>query len=213
MNMSTEKNRSYRSDARKAQARQTRAKILSAARDLFREQGFEGVTIDKIAQVATVSSPTVYALFQSKRGVLKALMDEALPSEHFEALVEEAMQEKSAAKHLRISAKMARQIYDAERAQMDIFQGAAAIAPEFKVFEKEREERRYQRQEMSINLLAGEGALLTKLSKTKARDILWAFTGRDLYRMFVVEQGWTSDEYERWLGQLLIDNLVEPDRE
>ena len=42
----------------------------------------------------------------------------------------------------------------------------------------------------------------------KARDILWAFTGRDMYRMLVMEQGWTSDEYEKWLAQLLATTLI-----
>ena len=34
------------------------------------------------------------------------------------------------------------------------------------------------------------------LVMAKAHDILWAFTGRDMYRMLVIEQGWSSDEYE-----------------
>ncbi len=70
-------------------------------------------SIDKAAEV---SIPTVYALFKSKRGILRALMDEALPVEQFVTLVEEAMNEKAASKHLCITAKIARQIYDAEKA-------------------------------------------------------------------------------------------------
>ena len=42
-------------------------------------------------------------------------MDEALPVEQFVTLVEEAMNEKAASKHLCITAKIARQIYDAEK--------------------------------------------------------------------------------------------------
>jgi hypothetical protein len=29
-----------------------------------------------------------------------------------------------------------------------------------------------------------------------------------MYRMFVVEQGWSSDEYEKWLAQWLIHSLI-----
>ncbi len=82
------------------------------------------------------------------------------------------------------------------------------LAPEFKEFEKERELRRYKRQEESIKLIVKEGALLKELTVSKARDVLWAFTGRDMYRMFVIEQGWTSEEYEKWLAQLLIKTLI-----
>jgi len=38
--------------------------------------------------------------------------------------------------------------------------------------------------------------------------IVWAFTGRAFYRMHVVERGWSSDEYEKWLAELLIQVLL-----
>ena len=208
MNMSSCKKRIYHSESRQAQAAATKRRILEAAKRLFQVEGFEGVTIEQLAQAAEVSAPTIYGLFQSKRGVLRALMDDALPGHQFEALVKEAMAEKSPAKHLAISAKIARHVYDAERAQMALFQGASILSPEFKNLEKEREQRRYKRQEESIKLMVAQHALAKGLEPSKARDILWAFTGRDMYRMFVVEQGWTSDEYEKWLGQLLVKMLV-----
>ena len=167
------------------------------------------MTIEKIAQGSNVSIPTIYSLFQSKLGVLRALMDDALPQEQFMALVEKSIYEKSPKKRLTISAKIARQMYDAERTQMSIFQGAAVLAPELKELEKEKEIRRYNRQEVTIKAMVKENSLIKGLSATKARDILWAFTGRDIYRMFVIEQGWTSEEYEKWLTQLLIRNLID----
>lgn len=208
MNMSRNKKRIYHSETRHAQAAQTRRRILNSASKLFMSEGFEGVTIEQIAQAGNVSAPTIYALFQSKRGILRALMNEALPAEQFESLVKEAMQAKSAKAHLALSAKIARQMYDAERSQMYVFRGASVLAPEFKELEKEREQRRYTRQEESIKMTAKEGALAQGLCLSKARDILWAFTGRDMYRMLVIEQEWTSDEYEQWLAQLLVRTLL-----
>lgn len=202
------KKRTYKSVARNTQAAQTRARILSSAQNLFESEGFEHVTIEKIAQAANVSMPTIYSLFQSKRGVLRALMDEAFPTDQFEALVETSIHQKSPKKRLGISAKMARQIYDAERTQVNIFRSAAVLAPEFKELEKERELRRYTRQKVTIKAMVKENSLIEGLDPTKARDILWALTGRDLYRMFVIEQGWSSDEYEQWLTQLLIATLI-----
>lgn len=206
--MSKIKKRPYKSASRNAQAAQTKKRILTTAKNLFELEGFECVTIEKIAQAADVSIPTVYSLFQSKRGVLRALIDEAFPKEQFDTLVEKSKQTKSPKARLRFSAKIARQMYDAEKVQMDIFRGAAVLAPEFKELEKEREMRRYTRQEMTIQAMSKEKSLAKGLSITKARDILWAFTGRDLYRMLVVEQRWTSEKYEKWLAQLLINTLV-----
>lgn len=206
--MSNKEKRPYRSLARNAQAAQTRERILNAAKNLFESEGFECVTIEKIAQAGDVSIPTVYSLFQSKRGVLLALMDEALPANQFDALVEMSIQEKLPEIRLSISAKIARQMYDAEKIQMSLFRGAFVLAPEFKELEKEREMRRHARQEVTIKAMVKEKSLAKGLNEAKARDILWAFTGRDVYRMLVIEQGWESDEYEKWLTQLLINNLI-----
>lgn len=210
--MSNIKKRAYHSSVRNAQATETRARILTAAKHLFESEGFECVTIEKIAKMAQVSAPTVYSLFQSKRGVLRTLMDEVFPQNLFDVLVEKSYEATSPKERLLYSAKIARQIYDAERAQMDIFRGATVLAPEFKELEKEREVRRYTRQEATIQAMAEEKSLSKNLTVKKGRDILWAFTGRDLYRMLVVEQGWPSEQYERWLVQLLVTTLIDPSK-
>ena len=206
--MSNAKKRVYNSESRLEQASLTRSRILDSAKKLFQKEGFEAVTIESLAKAADVSASTIYSLFQSKRGVLRALMDEALPDTQREALVKEVYKEKSAQKRLAIAAKISRQIYDAERAQMTLFQGASVLAPEFKELEQERENRRYLRQEETIKIMIKEKSLMKGLTKSKARDILWAFTGRDMYRMLVIEQKWTSDEYENWLADLLMKMLI-----
>lgn len=207
--MSSQKKRAYSSKIREGHATLTRNRILDAAKRLFQANGLEFVTIENIANEAQVSSPTIYALFQSKRGILRAIMDEALPSEQFEVLVKAVNQEKCAKKRLLIAAKIARQMYDAEKEQMDIFRGVSILSPELKEFEIEREQRRYQRQEPTMRENAENQQLAKNLPLTKARDILWAFTGRDMYRMLVVERGWSSDEYEKWLGEILVETLIE----
>ena len=118
-------------------------------------------------------------------------MDDALPPDQFKAFVEKSIHEKSPKERLSISAKIACQMYDAEKAQMSIFRGTAVLAPELRELEKEREMRRYNRQEVTIKAIVKENSLIKGLSATKARDIMWALTGRDMYRMFVIEQGWT----------------------
>jgi AcrR family transcriptional regulator len=206
--MSNLKKRSYVSYARQEKSAQTKARILENAKILFQEQGFEGVTIDQIAKSAHVSTPTIYALFQSKRGILHILIDQAFPMEKFEDLAKEANHAATSRERLCVSAKMARQIYDAERVQMDRFWGVYVLTPECKAIEQERERRRYTRQDATVQRIEKDGDLLTGLSLSKARDILWALTGRDLYRLFVVAQGWSSQEYEEWLARLLEQTLL-----
>lgn len=202
------KRRVYNTTSRKIQANQTKARVLFSAKKLFDAKGFDSVTIDEIAQEAGVSSPTVYSLFQSKRGVLRAVMDDSLEKNQFEDLVQKVIAEKTLKGRLKISAQISRKLYDAEKNQMNALRGVFMLAPEFKELEREQEERRYIRQEKTFIEVANEKTLVTGLSVSKARDILWAFTGRDMYRMLVLEKKWTSDEYEKWLAETLIQLLA-----
>ena len=207
--MKKNKKRFYKSETRDAQAAQTKSHILEAAKKLFQTEGFDRVTISTLAKAADVSMPTIYALFKSKRGVLQSLIDHALPPKQFVALVDDSMQEKSPKKRLSITAKLTRQIYDSEKELMDILRGASVVAPEFKELEQEREKRRYERQGDYVKQMINEKSLAKGLSLQKARDILWALTGRDMYRMLVIEKAWPSDEYENWLAQHLVKSLLD----
>lgn len=206
--MSIPKKRTYNAANRHAQAESTKNRILEAGKKLFQSEGFEKVTIEKLAQEAQVSTPTIYSLFQSKRGILFALMDAAIPVDRRGDLVEQAKTETCPKKRIAYGAKIARLIYDAERSQMALFRGAAVLAPEFKELEEERENRRYHLQEESVEDMFKKGGFHPELTLAQVRDILWTLTSRDLYRMLVVERGWTSDAYEQWLSELLVKSLV-----
>ena len=68
--------RPYRLGQRQASTEQTRARILSAARELLMEsRGFSGFSIDAVARQADVARMTVYHQFGSKIGLLEALFD------------------------------------------------------------------------------------------------------------------------------------------
>ena len=202
------KKRTYNSESRQKQSKKTKGRILASAKMLFEIKGFENVTIEEIAREAHVSAPSIYALFQSKRGVLLGLMDESLPSEQFEELVAEVKREKSPRKCLEITATIARKLYDAEKTQLSLLRGASIVDPIFKGLEIERERRRYLRQKETVETMYKGKAFPHGLTLNKARDILWMFTGRDIYHMLVIERGWSSDEYEKWLADLLSHHLL-----
>src|SRR5687768_6521763 len=66
-----------RSDGGRGQARTrlARAEVVAAARTLFLERGYGATTIEAISAQSDVPAATVYRLFASKRGILKALLD------------------------------------------------------------------------------------------------------------------------------------------
>ncbi len=200
--------RTYNSGARREKAQQSRVRILRAAQHLFETQGFDKTTIGQMAEHANVSMPTIYALFKSKQGVLRAIMDECFSEEDHAALVAKAAAVESPEQQLAIAAQLARQIYDAETKQSSLLQGLSVVSPELKQLEREKEQRRYGRLADAMDRLYDAGVIDKSITRDKALDVFWAFTGRDMYRLMVIERGWFSKDYEQWLAQTLCRSLI-----
>src|SRR5436853_5771508 len=79
--------RPYKLGQRQASTDQTRARILSAARELLMNRdGFSGFSIEAVARQADVARMTVYHQFGSKIGLLEALCDSLASSGGMEQL-------------------------------------------------------------------------------------------------------------------------------
>ena len=65
--------RRYNSPLRREQAAATRRQILMAAQELFERDGYAATSMAAIASAAGVSLKTVYLVFETKSGVLRAL--------------------------------------------------------------------------------------------------------------------------------------------
>jgi hypothetical protein len=73
---------------------------------------------------------------------------------------------------------------------------------------KAREARRYEALAPLVALLGAAGRLRPGLEPESAHDILWTFTGREIYRMLIRERGWSSERYEQWLAETLVRSLI-----
>ena len=200
--------RKYQSQVRKNQADQTRRRILGAAKALFKTKGYEATAIDAIAQKAGVSGPTIYSVFGSKREILKVLIESAMFGQATQEAVKRVMSISDPRERLRSVSSVARTIHDAQFAAHDLYRGAGVVSPEIAAIERERENMRYQAQLPVVDFLFKSGIVRKGISKPKVRDVVWSLTGTDVYRMLVVEKGWTSDEYEQWLGDTLVQLLI-----
>jgi AcrR family transcriptional regulator len=203
--------RPYVSEVREQQAADTRREVLSAAKDLFTRHGIDGVTIALIAKKAKVSVPTVYALYKSKEGILRALMDATLFGPAFQAATSQLSGVSDPVQLIVHTAQIARAIYESERSTLGLVRGASAFSPALRRTEQEFERRRYDMQEERVKLLFAKKRAKGGLALEKARQVLWMYTSRDVYRMLVQESGWTPDEYQQWLSDTLLSALVKPE--
>jgi AcrR family transcriptional regulator len=208
----TRKKRPYKSLVRQRQAGDTRRRIVDAARQLLHTEGYDGMTIEAIAQRAEVSAQSVYAIFRSKTGILTELLDQSTFGDAYEEAVRQALSARNPETRLRRAARIARQIHEPLSAAFDLLRGAGVVAPELAKLEQQRESLRYERQERMIISLRDAGRLRPGLGHRTARDIFWMLTGRDVYRMLMRERGWSPQKYQNWLADTLVHSLLSPAR-
>jgi AcrR family transcriptional regulator len=209
MNDKPKARRRYDARLRSERASGTRQRILDAAKELFTARGLEKVTITDIASAAGVSAPTLYALFQSKTGILKAVVERSFFGARYAEIAQQAEKARDPEEILRITASISRIILDTEREEIGLMRGVSALSPELKAIETEMENVRFKLQEGRARLLVKSVPAARRLGLARVRDILWMYTGRDVYRMLVLERGWSSNEYESWLAETLITALME----
>lgn len=202
--------RKYHSPIRQQQADETRAAIAKAARKLIFSQGYEAAKMDAIAREAGVAVQTVYSVFGSKQAILQELLDQDSFGPSYQDLVRQFHAATDPEMKLRFPARIARQIHEAQSSTFDLFCGAGVVAPDLALLEKEREGHRYEAQLKIITILNEAGRLRGNLTVTTARDILWALTCRELYRLLVRDRGWSPQDYENWLADAVAAALLDP---
>ncbi|TIT02524.1 MAG: TetR/AcrR family transcriptional regulator [Mesorhizobium sp.] len=208
MNDKPKTRRRYDARLRLARASGTRQRILDVAKKLFTARGVEKVTISDIASAAGVSAPTLYALFQSKTGILRAVVERSFFGPRYAEIAKQVENARDPEEILRITASISRVILDTEREEIGLMRGVSALSPELKAIETELEAVRFRLQEARAKLLVESVTVARQLGLARVRDILWMYTGRDVYRILVLERGWSSDEYESWLAETLIKALM-----
>ena len=78
------------------------------------------------------------------------------------------------------------------------------------MIEQEFERIRFEMQADRVFKLFEAGKARQGLAVGDARRIMWMYTSRDVYRMMVVDGGWSPDRYQDWLAATLVEALVEP---
>jgi AcrR family transcriptional regulator len=199
-----------------ARTRLARAAVVDAARSLFLERGYGATTIEAISAQSDVPAATVYRLFASKRGILKALLDlsivgddEAVPladRPHVRSLFAGPDPRAQLAGFVGVTAQVNSRTAPIYR----ILVSAAASDPDAAALLDELTRQRQQGQRMIARSLARSGALLPDLRERDAADIVHALMSPEVYRLLVHDRGWPPERYERWLAATLVDQLLSP---
>ncbi len=196
--------RGYDASRRRASSDERRGRILQTARNLFGQYGYGATSIERIAGEAGVAVPTVYAIYRSKRAMLFALLDQT----DARADVAGLLRDLNAAagnprKQLRRLVSFTCRFYAQAADIIDIARGAGSTNEDLLALWQEGEDRRLRGQKPLADAWDRSGALRKNINAKEALDILWAMTGADHYRLFVVDRRWSAARYEVWLENTL----------
>ncbi|GAA0800073.1 TetR/AcrR family transcriptional regulator [Spirilliplanes yamanashiensis] len=198
--------RRYDARSRQNQARENRDRVLAVARRLFVAHGYAAVPVARIAAEAGVSSPTVFAAFGSKVGLLKEAVDTAIAGDtadrplrdrpvltrvHEAATFDELVERLADA-----FAEVAPRAYPI----WSVVQRAADADPQIAALFAELEAQR----------LAGAGLLAATVADRLGgadadaiRDSLWVLQSPHQYGLFVHDRGRSVAEYRAWTARAL----------
>lgn len=199
-----------------ARTRLARRAVVDAARRLFLDRGYGATTIEAISELSDVPAATVYRLFSSKRGILKALLDvsivgdeEAVPMgerPHVRALLADPDPAAQLGGFVAIAADVNARVAPIYL----VLVSAAGADPDAAALLDELTSQRREGQRMVARSLARAGALRPELRERDAVDVIHALMSPEVYRLLVLDRRWKPQRYESWLTRLLGDQLLAP---
>jgi AcrR family transcriptional regulator len=196
---------------------ETEARIAEAATTLFCTQGYVDTTMAAIASRAGVSVQTLYLRHGSKAAILSAALDVAIAGDAEPVSLTErgffprAVAEEDAAAAIAIWAHGARTICDRTHPLYDVIRSAAADPEVAQVLAKNRGDRAAGHRILA-EALATRKRYDHDLPVQRAADLLYALGTEDAYLVFVVDRGWTPDEWERWVVDTVSAQLLVPSK-
>lgn len=191
---------------RQRQALATQQLIIEAAHDLFLEQGYAATTIEAISTRAGVAVSTVYAIYKNKRGILKAIRERWHQESRQRDIYQQAMQEGEPQRRLELFARATRRQWETSAAMMAIYTGAASADPEAAA---ELNTALHGRRANIANHLDESAPMLRPdLNLERATAIYLSLTRPEVYQELVEVAGWSADDYEIWLANILKQQLL-----
>ena len=197
-----------------ARTRLARRAVVEAARALFPERGYAATTIEAISEYSDVPSATVYRLFSSKLGILKALLDTSIAGDDQPLAVQERpdvaslFAEPDPHKLLAGFAGITTAINQRTNDTYGVLTSAAGADPAAAELLDEIRQQRDRGQGQIARALARAGALKPGLREREAADLIHALMSPEVYRLLVGDRGWTPERYERWLATTLTHQLT-----
>lgn len=201
--------RRYDSSGRRAHSLANRERILGAATDLFRAQGYAATSVEQVAREAGVPPTAVFAAFKTKVNLLREAVGAAIAGDSeaigFDdrAAMRWVHEAPTAAEALRRYAGTAADLAHRAYPMYAVAQAAADADPQIADLVADLDRQR----------LTGAGYVATAVAAKRGdadlsrvgflRDTIWALNSPLLYGLLVHQRGWTVEAYRDWIATAL----------
>jgi AcrR family transcriptional regulator len=200
--------------APQARTRRTRASVVAAARQLFEERGYAATTIEAISERSDTPQPTIYRLFASKLGILKAVIDVAIVGDDEDVPMADRPQvrallgDQDPRQQIAGFAALLRDLMARTAPVHRLLADAARSDPDAAALLAEIARQRQAGQRRVARSLARSGALRAGLRERDAADIIHALASPEVYGLLVLDRRWSGERYERWVADTLRQQLL-----
>lgn len=205
-------------EAGEATRRETRRRLLAAAKAEFAERGYAAATVIRIAERADVSVQTLYSNWGNKRNLLRAVMESSVTGDEDvplvagqpPAVITAALEPEDIADPRRLLAHLSRRYrHLAERSAVgwQTYRDGAAVDPDIAAdWQQLSDLRRGAFQALFAQVPAG--ALRPGLDNAAAADTAWAIASPDMHDLLVRRAGYSYDQLEAWVRTTLSAALL-----
>lgn len=175
---------------------------MRVAHDLFVTKGWAATGMREVASTAGVALETVYSHFSSKRGLLRAVADQAVAGDDAPVALAQrpeflAMGHGRRAARIRAAARLLTAVQLRTTPVATLLRQAAPADDEIAEMLHSTRERQRQDVATALELIVG------RPPTEPERDGMWAIVSPEVYLLLVEESGWTPQQYGAWVEATL----------
>ena len=211
--MATVKQQPESRTSRRDRARATRLRITKAAYTLFCERGYVGTTMADIAEAAGVAVQTVYFTFHTKSELLSRAYDFAvlvegdpLPPEQ-QPWYAKMSAEPDIVPALRHALEGIGEILTRATPLDTVVRATAGSDPETAAVRARHEGWRAEGYRTMLEILSSKSKVRAGMSPELATQLLLMYAGMDVYRVLVIDFGWTHKAWVEWTVATVADQV------
>lgn len=203
---STPAKRPYTQRLRAESATATRRRIVEAAREVLTAQPLRSFNVSEVAERARVVRSTIYAMFGSRQGLLRAVVDDVNARGGWDRMREAYRHPDALVAITRNLEEGARMIGSGHGVALAIT-ALAAVDPDAAAVAAELDALRLRGLRDLVRRLADQGTLRPGLDQERAVDVLWVLTSWGTYDQLATGRGLEPDAVAARLVDIAVRTL------